>query len=127
MNTNELHDLLDGCLRYMKAMALPRPLPENPADYSIWRRSALHRPSVDQEAESSWFELDRLVAGEPVTGWQLLKEVAARCMSEDEWSQLAAGPLSVFLTYHGETYTSEIEEELTRNEGLRHAYQWLQS
>jgi hypothetical protein len=109
----------------MNATKLPTPLPTQPSEYQVWREKASASPTIEEDDEDAWFELDRLMAEEPKTAWSLLTGLAARCR-EQQCMQIAAGPLTTFLRLHRDEFSSEIDEELMRNEGFRAAYQWLQ-
>jgi len=109
----------------MNATKLPTPLPTQPSEYVVWREKASASPTIAEDDEDAWFELDRLIVEEPKTAWSLLTEIAAQCR-EQQCTQIAAGPLATFLRLHRDEFSPEIHEELARNEGIRAAYQWLQ-
>ena len=125
MKDEEVQALIEGCLRYVRASKLPTPLPTNPLEYAEWREKASAERGIDEDDEDAWFELDRLIAKEPNVGWRVLTELAARCDDEDACAQIAAGPLSTFLHAHRDAFSSQIEDELMQNAGLRIAYHWL--
>jgi hypothetical protein len=125
MSRSEREALIDGCLKYLRSTTLPAPLPTNPLEYAEWREKASAARDVDEEAEDAWFELDRLLAGEPNVGWEVLVQLAARCEEEEACARVAAGPLNTFLHAHREAFSRRIDEELMQNAGFRAAYNWL--
>lgn len=129
MNDDEVNDLVEGCLKYMRASKMPMPLPATKEEYAEWRKSAKANAEreANDDAEDAWFELDRLIAEDPVAGWRVLIELAARCDDEQECSQLAAGPLSTFLRMNGVAFSTQIDNELKANPRFRSAYNWLLS
>ncbi len=126
MTGDEVASMINGCLRYIAASKLPSPLPTNPLEYLKWREKVSEPREINEDDEDAWFELDRLLAKEPGVGWRILAELASRCDDEDSCAQLAAGPLRTFLHAHRDEFSSQIEEELMQNAGLRAAFNWMQ-
>ena len=124
MDELEKERIVAGCLEYLRAVELPLPLPTNAAEYASWSDEARKRPQPDENAEEAWFDLDRMIADGPDDAWEIIRELSARPMSENQCAALAAGPVWTFFHAHQATYASRIEEELSRNSGFRKAYRW---
>lgn len=82
-------------------------------------------PSIDEDAEEAWFDLDRLIVQDPDAAWVVLTQLASVSNDTERCAQLAAGPLTTFLRKHGDAFKASIEEELMVNGGFRDAYNWL--
>jgi len=116
--------LIESCLRYMNATKLPMPLPMNAAEYAAWREKAAVVPTVERDDEDAWFEL---TASSLSTESCLELVNRTHCtMPRTTVRSDRRRTIDDVLRMHRDEFSSKIDEELTRNEGFRTAYHWLQ-
>jgi len=125
MDSEEKTSLIAQCLRYIQSDVMPRPLPSSAEEYRSWRENANVSITPNEDAEEAWADLYSLVEEQPATAWELICAIAAQCRTNWECATLSAGPLENFIGKYGTQFRREIENELSRNEGFRMAYQWL--
>jgi hypothetical protein len=108
MDTTEKNRIVEHCLRYIEAQALPAPLPTSRAEYEEWRQKEMLPRINDDDAEEAWFDLYRLVDEDPAAAWEHFCAVAARCRTEREAGTFAVGPFENFVRKYGQECSRHI-------------------